>query len=133
MLAQFVIKIADGTSKNCAITVTACLLPASHTTVRRNYDSSIFRSITSSVMPDICGSIKTAIKKVAPPLIIDESVLYVTRTLGSSASTYRGANTPTVHNAVAITFMVVIEMETPQSLRKPVTLAGLGRLADVLT
>ena len=29
--------------------------------------------------------------------------------------------------------MAVMETETPESLRKPVTLAGLGRLADVLT
>lgn len=100
--------IAEGTSKNCAITVPANLLHTSHTTARLNCDSSIFPSITSSVMPDIGGSIDTAIMTVVAPLIIDDRVLNVTRTLGSSTPAYRAANTPTVHNAVALTFMAVM-------------------------
>ena len=83
--------IADGTSKNCAISVPANLLPTSRTTARRNCDSSILPSMTSSVMPDMCGSMKTAIMMVAPPLMIDESVLEVTLTLGSSTPAYRAA------------------------------------------
>ena len=89
--ATFEITTADGTNKNCAISVPANLLPTSHTTARRNCDSSILPSMTSSVMPDMCGSMKTAMMMVAPPLMMGERVLEVTRTLGSSTPAYRAA------------------------------------------
>lgn len=82
-------------------------------------------------MPDMCGSMKMAIMMVAPPLMIDERVLEVTLTLGSSTPAYNAAKTPTVHRAVAMTFMAVMEIDTPDFWRRPVTLAGLGRLAEV--
>ena len=85
------ITTADGTNKYCEISVPANLLATSHTTARRNCDSSILPSMTSSVMPDMCGSMKTAIMMVAPPLMIDDRVLEVTRTLGSSTPAYNAA------------------------------------------
>src|SRR5471032_3132665 len=127
--ASHTISSADGTSSNCASIVPASRLPVSHTTALRNCDSLTRPSTTSSVIADMCGSMNTAIITVAPPLMIDDSVLDVTRTFGSSTPAYSAANTPTVHNATAATLSSVIDSETPPPLCRAVTLAGAGALA----
>jgi hypothetical protein len=85
--------------------------------------------MTSSVMPDMCGSMNTAIMIVAPPLMMDDRVLEVTRTDGSSTPAYREANTPTVHSAVAPTLSSVMRPDTPCPERISVTLRATGTLA----
>src|SRR3954467_14009106 len=71
----------------------------------------------------------TAIMTVAPPLMIDDSVLDVTRTEGSSTPAYRAANTPTVHSATAPTLSAVTCHDTPDAWPSAVRLALAGTLA----
>ena len=71
-----------GTRSSCATRVPANRLPTSPTRVRRKVDSSTLPSMTSSVIMETWGSMKTNIKMVATPLTMAERVLAVTRNSG---------------------------------------------------
>lgn len=74
--------MAAGIRMSCASSVPARRLPTSHTTARLKCASEVLPSITSSVITDICGSMKTNIRIVAVPFTTADRVLDVTRSAG---------------------------------------------------
>src|ERR1700733_412201 len=71
-------------------------LPTSQSTTLLTCDSVVLPSTTSSVITDICGSIKTNIMMVATPFATADSVLDVTRSDGFKYPAYSDEKTPVI-------------------------------------